>query len=311
MNRQDRTPLVSVVTPLYNSAEHVVSVLERLRAQTFPDWEAVLVDDGSTDATRTRVEPFLEDARFRYLSQRNQGTPVARNTAIREARGKWIALLDHDDLWLETKLERQLELADRSGCEIVCTNAFVVTPTSNLLYSDYFPAELRTAVERWDDPETDLFAQLIRMNFICSSSALVRRSLIVERGFLDPKAWPADDYDLWLRCLPDARVAYLPEPVIEYIWHESNASLDSVTMRQAAIYVLRKARQRCSDDRRRVEQFDSSLTIHYAVLFQELIRKRRLASVALSAARLGAEGPRGPRLLARAWRMRNEVRAGF
>lgn len=311
MSRQDSTPLVSVVTPLYNSAEHVVSVLERLRAQTFADWEAVLVDDGSTDETRDRVEPFLEDARFRYLRQPNQGTAAARNTAIRAARGGWIALLDHDDLWMERKLERQLDIAARSGCDIVCTNAFVVTPTLRRRYSDYFPADLRTAIERWDEPATDLFAHLIRMNFICSSSALVRRSLIVERGFLDPKAWPADDYDLWLRCMPDARIAYLPEPVVEYIWHESNVSLDSLTMRQATIYVLRKARQRCSGDRLRVEQFDSSLAVHYAVLFQELIRGRRLASVVMNAARVGAEGRRGPRLLARAWRMRNEVRAGF
>ncbi len=302
---------MSVVTPLYNSAPYIAETLVSLQRQTCDDWECILVDDGSTDDTELRVKPFLADSRFRYLEQEHRGIAAARNTAIQAAQGRWIALLDHDDLWLETKLERQLELADRSGCEIVCTNAFVVTPTSRRLYSDYFPDELRTAVERWDEPETDLFAQLIRMNFICSSSALVQRSLIVERGFLDPNAWPADDYDLWLRCLPDARVAYLPEPVIEYMWHESNASLDSVTMREAAIYVLRKARQRCSDDRLRVEQFDSSLTIHYAVLFQELIRGRRLASVVLNAARVGAEGRRGPRLLARAWRMRNEVRAGF
>ena len=311
MSRQDPTPLVSVVTPLYNSSAHISGVLERLRDQTFIDWEAVLVDDGSTDDTRDRVKPFLEDSRFRYLSQRNQGTAAARNTAIRKARGTWIALLDHDDLWLETKLERQLALADRSHCEIICANAFVVTPTSRRLYSDYFQDDLRAAVERWNEPGTDLFAHLIRMNFLCSSSVLVRRSLIVERGLLDPGAWPADDYDMWLRCMPDARIAYLPEPLVEYIWHESNFSLDSLTMRKAAIYVLRKTRRRCSGDRSRVEQCDSSLTVHYAVLFQELIRGRRLASVLLNALRLGAEGHTGLRLLARAWRMRNEVRAGF
>jgi glycosyltransferase involved in cell wall biosynthesis len=311
MRRQEATPIVSVVTPLYNSAAHIGGVLERLRAQTFTDWEAVLVDDGSTDDTPDRVKPFLEDPRFRYLRQRNQGTPAARNTAIREARGRWIALLDHDDLWMETKLERQLELADRSGCEIICANAFVVTPTSKRVYSDYFPDDVRAAVARWNEPGTDLFAHLIRMNFLCSSSVLVRRSLIVERGFFDPGAWPADDYDMWLRCLPDARIAYLPEPLVEYVWHESNFSLDSVTMRKAAIYVLRKTRRRCSGDRSRVEQCDSSLTVHYAVLFQELILGRRLASVLLNALRLGAEGRTGPRLLARAWRMRNEVRAGF
>jgi glycosyltransferase involved in cell wall biosynthesis len=304
-------PLVSVVTPLYNSSAYIDATLQSLQAQTFTNWESILVDDGSTDNTRSQVARFLEDERFSYVQQPNQGIAVTRNAGIRLAKGAWIALLDHDDRWLPEKLERQLDAAARSGWDIVCTNASVVRDGGQTLYSDYLPAEMRSGLEHRAGAPGDVFGLLIRMNFLCASSVLARHSLFDEHGLLDPAAAPADDYDMWLRCMPGAAVGYLPEPLVEYVLHESNYSYDSVVMRGAAIRVLFRTLARCAGDPVRVAQCEHSLTIHYAVLFQELLRARDYGSAFRHACRLGGAGARGLRILRRSWRIRDEVRAGF
>jgi glycosyltransferase involved in cell wall biosynthesis len=309
--RSRTAPLVSVVTPLYNSSEYIDATLQSLRAQTFTNWESILVDDGSTDDTPSKVAPFLEDERFSYVQQPNHGIAVARNAGIRLARGAWIALLDHDDRWRPEKLERQLDAAARSGWDIVCTNASVVRDGERTLFSDYLPAEMLSGLEHRAGPPADIFGLLIRMNFLCASSVLVRQSLLDEHGLLDPAAVPADDYDMWLRCMPRAAVGYLPEPLVEYILHESNYSYDSLLMRRAAIRAVFKTLARCAGDPVRVAQCEHSLTIHYAVLFQELLRARDYGSAFRQACRLGPAGARGLRILRRSWRIRDEVRAGF
>lgn len=304
-------PTVSVVTPLFESSPYIEETLRSLQAQTFGDWEAILVDDGSTDDTAERVEPFLADARFSYVRQANQGIAAARNRAIGAARGSWIALLDHDDHWAPAKLERQLAAAARHGWTIVCSDAFVVRDGARTRYRDYLPAETRLALESPGDPSVDLYSLLIRANFLCASSVLLRRSLFDEHGLLDPEVAPADDYDMWLRCMPQASIGYVPEPLVEYVLHESNHSWQSTAMRRAAIRVLRRTLERCAGDDARTRACEHSLTIHYAVLFQELVRGRAYVPVAGEACRLGARGVGGLRILRRSWRMRDQVRAGF
>jgi len=304
-------PVVSVVTPLYNSSPYIDATLASLQAQTFTDWEAILVDDGSTDDTPARVEPFLADPRFSYVRQENGGIAAARNRGIRAARGGWIAFLDHDDRWRPEKLGRQLDAATRHDWGIVCSDAIVVRDGARTRYSDYLPEETRLALERPDDPSVDLFALLIRMNFLCASSVILRRSLFDEHGLLDAAVAPADDYDMWLRCVPHAAIGYVPEPLVEYVLHASNHSWKSTEMREAAIRVLFGTLDRCAGDGPRTRACEQSLTVHYAVLFGELVRDRSYASTAGQACRLGRHGVRGLRILKRSWGSRHQVRAGF
>ncbi len=104
-------PLVSIITPVYNAARWLPETLASVRAQTLTDWEQILVDDGSTDASIAIAEAAArEDARFRPLrTPRNLGPSAARNLAIDAARGRFIAFLDADDLWLPEKLARSVE----------------------------------------------------------------------------------------------------------------------------------------------------------------------------------------------------------
>lgn len=304
-------PLVSVVTPLYNSSPYIDATLASLQAQTFTDWEAILVDDGSTDDTRERVQRYLDDERLSYVRQANQGIAAARNRGIRAARGGWIAFLDHDDRWEPRKLGLQLEAAARNGWKVVCSDAIIVRDGERTRYSDYLPPDTRLALARPDDASVDFFALLIRTNFLCASSVLIRRSLFHEHGLLDPAVAPADDYDMWLRCIAHAPIGYLPEPLVEYVLHASNHSWKSTAMSKAAIRVLFRTLERCSGDEARTRACEQSLTIHYAVLFQRLMRDRAYWSIADQARRLGRHGVRGLRILKRSWRLRDEVRAGL
>lgn len=103
-----KTPLVSVIMPVYNTEKYVQSAIDSVLAQTFEDFELLIIDDAGTDASIALCRAYT-DARIRIVSQANRGLAGARNTGIREARGQFIALLDSDDLWETEKLERHVQ----------------------------------------------------------------------------------------------------------------------------------------------------------------------------------------------------------
>ena len=108
--------LVSIVMPSYNTGRYIKESIESVLAQTYTNWELLIVDDCSTDNTDEVVAPFLADSRIRYLkNEKNSGAAVSRNYALREARGRWIAFLDSDDLWSAEKLEKQIEFMESNG----------------------------------------------------------------------------------------------------------------------------------------------------------------------------------------------------
>ncbi len=108
--------LVSIIMPSYNTADFIVQTLESVLAQTYSEWELIIVDDCSADDTDTVLAPYLSDGRIRYLkNEKNSGAACSRNYALREARGKWIAFLDSDDIWMPEKLERQIAFMKQGG----------------------------------------------------------------------------------------------------------------------------------------------------------------------------------------------------
>jgi glycosyltransferase involved in cell wall biosynthesis len=293
MERVQPTPKVSVITPLYNSASFIGGTLDSLLRQTYRNWEAVLVDDGSTDETPRAVEPYLADERFRYIRQENQGIAAARNAAIRAAAGEWICFLDHDDRWLPAKLEKQVRYALANDCQIVATDAFIVEGESRRVYSRAFP-ELAASVERGvSDASVDVFGILIRHNVFCTCSVMIRKLMFDRHGLLDPEAAPADDLDMWLRCMPDAKVGFLNEPLVEYVRHGSNYSKNEARMLERTIYTLRKNRRRHATDEGRARQFDESITWFYEQLFRSLRGARAYASVLGHVFSLAGRGRRG------------------
>lgn len=115
--------LVSVIMPSYNTANYIATSIESVQRQTYTNWELIIVDDCSTDNTDEVVRPLLSDTRIRYLkNEKNSGAAVSRNRALREARGKWIAFLDSDDLWMPKKLEKQVSFMEENGYHFSYTN---------------------------------------------------------------------------------------------------------------------------------------------------------------------------------------------
>lgn len=115
--------LVSIITPSYNTARFIGQTIESVQAQTYPNWEMIIVDDCSSDDTDAVVSRYLPDKRIRYLkNDQNAGAAVSRNRALREAKGKWIAFLDSDDLWMPEKLGKQIHFMEQNGYHFTYTN---------------------------------------------------------------------------------------------------------------------------------------------------------------------------------------------
>lgn len=124
--------LVSIIMPSYNTEQFIAETIRSVLAQTYANWELIIVDDCSTDHTDDVVSEFLGDERIRYLkNEHNSGAAVSRNRALREARGKWIAFLDSDDLWLPDKLEKQVAFMENHDYHFSYTNYIEIDELSN------------------------------------------------------------------------------------------------------------------------------------------------------------------------------------
>lgn len=120
---QSMNELVSIIMPSYNTADYISESIKSIQKQVYSNWELIIVDDCSTDNTNDVVKPFLMDSRIRYLkNERNSGAAVSRNRALREAKGRWIAFLDSDDLWVPEKLEKQIGFMEKNGYCFSYTN---------------------------------------------------------------------------------------------------------------------------------------------------------------------------------------------
>ncbi|MFQ5903111.1 MAG: glycosyltransferase family 2 protein [Candidatus Binatia bacterium] len=196
-------PLVSVIIPAFNCASFINDTLESVYQQTYTNWEIILIDDGSTDETRSVLEAHMK--RIRYLYQENKGTAAARNTGLSEARGELIAFLDNDDLWLPEKLEMQVRAMHTwSDCGLVFTNG-VMFDESGILIDSLISRRLKQWIEGQARADSTMvkgwiFRQLLFGNLISSASGvLAKKSCLEKVGGFDDTIPIADDYDLWLR----------------------------------------------------------------------------------------------------------------
>lgn len=115
--------LVSIITPSYNTANFIGKTIESVLEQTYQNWEMIIVDDCSQDNTDEVVQQYLVDERIRYIKNEvNSGAALSRNRALKEARGRWIAFLDSDDLWSPNKLEKQVAFMAKNGYHFSYTN---------------------------------------------------------------------------------------------------------------------------------------------------------------------------------------------
>ena len=198
MSTHTDTPTFSVLMPAYNAAATIEPAIRSVFEQTRDDFELIVIDDGSTDETVEKVRPFTADPRVRIVSQENRGLAAARNSGIAAARGRFVSLLDSDDLWLPVYLERMgAALDDDPGAAMAYADAWLLDDAtrrigrlSALSYQNP-PEPVPT------DPHSFLM-ELIRRNFIFVSTT-IRRSVLDEVGPFNAALRSSEDYELWLR----------------------------------------------------------------------------------------------------------------
>jgi glycosyltransferase involved in cell wall biosynthesis len=256
-------PRVTVIIPTHNRAAFLTQAVESVQRQTFEDWELLIVDDGSTDITpQVMQECAAHDRRVRGVRQPNQGGAIARNVALRLARGEFIAFLDDDDEWLPTKLERQLEAVEQSGrIGLVACGAYRISPSE---------AEAAEWPDFHDEPPLNV---LMRVGCIIRSFSgiLFRRQCIETVGLLNPAYSVAHDFDFYLRLARVYDFAVVPEPLYRYRLHDTNISKNGPKVRLEVIQVLQAARP--SADRANRRNVDRRLaTLCYAAAVEAVDR---------------------------------------
>lgn len=123
--------LVSIIMPSYNTGKYIVETIESVLSQSYKNWELIIVDDCSTDGTDKIVAPYLYDNRIRYMeNKKNSGAAVSRNRALKDAKGRWIAFLDSDDLWMPEKLEKQIRFMEENDYYFSYTNYIEIDENS-------------------------------------------------------------------------------------------------------------------------------------------------------------------------------------
>ena len=205
--------LVSIVMPSYNTAEYIDKSIDSVLSQSYPYWELIIVDDCSTDNTDEVVGKYLSDSRIRYLkNEKNSGAAVSRNYALREAKGKWIAFLDSDDLWEPEKLEKQL--------------GFMIENDYKFTYTDYkikLNGEWLPFVYTGPNKVTKF-----KMKNYCYFSTI---TVIYDREYVGliqiENVRKNNDYAMWLKIIEKAQCYRYPECLSSYIKHEGSISSGS------------------------------------------------------------------------------------
>lgn len=225
---ESRNPRVSVVVPAYNSVDYTVETVESVLAQTYRDFELIVVDDGSIDDTRVVLSSYGD--RLQYIYKENGGACSARNVGIRHARGEYIACLDCDDLWLPEKLEYSLSVLETDPqMGFVFTPCYTIDSEGNPVGKVHFPFDLQQA-----------YVNLLMENFVMAPTVLMRRACLEEVGLFDENIFIPADWDLWLRLAYRFQVGYVDRPLSKYRL-ASNYTLRNVKQFvREANYVLEK-----------------------------------------------------------------------
>jgi glycosyltransferase involved in cell wall biosynthesis len=227
--------LVSVIIPAYRAAESIAATLDSVLAQTFQDFEIIVVNDGSPDSEELEkaLEPYRD--RIIYVRQENQGPGGARNTGIRMARGAYVAPLDSDDMWDPEHLAAQVAVLEADpSIDMVYADARIIgdVPEAGRTVMEFCPSVGEVTFERLVTRECTVH--------ICVS--VCRREALVRAGLFDPEFRGTEDIDMWMRIARlGGRIVYQRRVLGCYRRHAGSLSSDRVSMVEGFLAVLAKA----------------------------------------------------------------------
>ena len=209
------TPRVSVILPCYNGARWISQAIESVLAQTYKDFELLVIDDGSTDNSREIVSSYLHDRRVRYIYQENRGFSGAINRGIKESKGDFIGFIGQDDLWLPHKLELQTKyLSKHRDVDLVHSSYFAIDSEGRVI-------GIRNVEIPNVSSKRGLIEELFLRNFIGFETVLVKKRCLDEAGLFDERMVGFSDHDMWLRIAGKFNIqGYIGKPLVKKRIHE-------------------------------------------------------------------------------------------
>jgi glycosyltransferase involved in cell wall biosynthesis len=230
-----RQPAVSVVIPAFNRRELLTRAVRSVFAQSYGEWEAIIVDDGSTDGTEN-VSAEFADERLRLIRHpARRGPAAARNTAIAASRGRIIAFLDSDDEWLPEKLEKQVKAFEEAPADV----GVVYTGTWRYFKGKKYGLPSPSIRNK----EGDVLKTVLRgVYLVPTPSAAVKKECLDRAGLFDESLPALEEWDLWIRLAKACRFAYIPELLTVSHYTPGSVSADRLLFLRAKRMVLRKHR---------------------------------------------------------------------
>lgn len=224
-----KNPLISVVIPVYNRSDMILRALDSVHAQTYRNYELIVVNDGSTDATERVLRELASD--IILINTENRGVSAARNIGIENAKGEWIAFLDSDDLWMEDKLQKQIYYIEEN-------------PKIRIFQSD----EVWIRNSKRHNPKKkhqkiggDIFIPSLSLCLVSPSAVIIHKDIFSDYGLFDENMPVCEDYDLWLRIAYFEQIGLLDEKlVVKYGGHEDQLSASKWGMDRYRIYSMLK-----------------------------------------------------------------------
>ncbi|MGC4053254.1 MAG: glycosyltransferase family A protein [Paludibaculum sp.] len=233
-------PLVSAVIPTYNRERTIGSAVDSILGQSYPNVEVIVVDDGSTDGTEQRLQQYGE--KIRVIRQKNAGPAAARNRGIAAARGKYVAFLDSDDIWMPDKLERQVQLMEAAGEAVPCCVCNINMCWSDKQLASFDIAALKPSIAEglWLNAPEVLVTRFLLFN----QGVMIRKDALDSLGGFDERLWLLEDHELALRLSLAGPWAFIRDPLAQ--WRESKSSLyksackDEMRPAEALVQVLER-----------------------------------------------------------------------
>lgn len=248
-NMHEKHPLVSVIIPTFNRAYVLPRAVESVLKQDFKEFEIIIVDDASNDDTQKTVHGF-DDSRIKYIRLvQNLGAAAARNAGIAASRGRYIAFQDSDNVWIEGKLKKQMEiftqLPERVGVLYSC-----------ILRIGKNRRELVPGIK--DKVQTgDIHVELLRRNFIDLSAAVVRRNCFFTSGMFDEALPCFQDWELWIRLSRDFEFYYLDEVQATAYYSDDSISINPHKQINALRHIL--------------EKYESDFSVHKRIYRKQMV----------------------------------------
>jgi len=221
-------PLISIIMPVYNVESYISDSIDSVLRQTYKNWELLIVDDKSTDNTKEIIKEFSKkDSRIKSIfREHNGGKPsIAKNSAFEYIKGEYIAFLDSDDLWLESKLEKQLKLIKKDNFALCYTGGYLIDENSN---------EIGSFLPKYQNGF--IFKKMLARYEINNQSVVIRSDVFQK---FNEEITIGEDYNLFMEIVLNYKVCNIKEKLVKYRVHKNSITKSkSKDLSEGTLYTL-------------------------------------------------------------------------